>query len=245
MNHEYPSTNASAESHFSGFSAEHPRTVEAPEGTDPELFELWIQVVERYPILSRVEIITPSDVHRLQFTGGEFVLPNEEYPDPAIILVPGNEKDFEKLKQDRRVAAQITAESLGISFEDLSPRLLKNAIFLHELGHAYDYLSNVASDAEIGQENAPMVWRDFFFRQMETLPVPGLSPSELKASLVSFPTLDAFLDDRPKTRERLLQLDVTTIEQLLEIQERAYRSLPKELFADQFAARWLNQQPQR
>lgn len=244
MNHEHSSEEVFVASQLSRPSVESAQGVEVPEITDPELFEIWKKVVECYPILSRVEIVAPSDLDRLQFTGGEFVLPDEEYPDPAIILVPGDEKDFEKLKRARRVAAQITADAIGVPIEALTGRMLKNAIFLHELGHAYDYLTNVASDPEIGEENAPMVWRDFFFRQMETLPVPGLSPSELKARLVLFSTLDTFIAERPQTKERLLQLGVSTVEQLLEIQERAYRALPKESFADQFAARWLNQQVQ-
>lgn len=240
MNQEYPSVEAISKS-FLRESVES-GGIEALEGTEPELFEVWKLVVKRFPILSRVEIVTPTDLDRLQFTGGEFVLPDDEFTDPAIILVPGDDETFAQLKRDRRVAAQITAETIGISFEALTPRLLKKAIFLHELGHAYDYLTHVASDPEIGEENAPMVWRDFFFRQMETLPVPSLSPSELKAKVLSRVSLEAFLAERPQTQSRLLALGVTEVEQLLEAQERAYRALPKESFADQFVARWLNQQ---
>jgi len=73
-------------------------SLENKDKLDSELQQIWSEVLARHPELSRVEIIVPDDNTTLSYTGGEFLLPEEGYPDPAIVILPSDGSVYEKLK---------------------------------------------------------------------------------------------------------------------------------------------------
>jgi len=208
------------------------------ERLEPELRALWAEAVSAYPELSSVEIVVPEKDETLGFTGGEFLLPDEDYENPAVIIVPGGQERFEALKTARPLAVGIAAGLLGRSRESLSGAELKAFIFLHELGHAREFAKDFAGDPGIGPEAAVQAWRDRSARELDSLPVPGLDPNDLNLELEGR-GLEALDDRDPALRGKLAAAGLTTVAALLDAQERAYRNLPKEAYADRFAADFL------
>ncbi len=206
---------------------------------DVELQKIWSQVLTRYPVLSRVEIIIPSADSSLVYTGGEFLLPDDENPDPAIVILPADISVYEKLKETRAPAIKIAADLLGRPFGEMSGEDIKQFIFLHEVGHTYDFIVNFEANSRIGEKDAVRVWSTLFVEQMNSLPVPGLDPNDLKIALGGIQTLSEFINIRPTLGARIKRLNIDTVEELLVAQELAYRNTPKESFADQFAAQFL------
>ncbi len=106
-------------------------SLENKDKLDSELQQIWSEVLARHPELSRVEIIVPDDNTTLSYTGGEFLLPEEGYPDPAIVILPSDGSVYEKLKETRPLAIKIQAELLGRKVDDLTGEDIKKFIFLH------------------------------------------------------------------------------------------------------------------
>lgn len=209
------------------------------ENLDPELKKIWKEVLAVYPNLSRVEIIVPDADTSLAYTGGEFLHPDNDNPDPAIVILPADGSLYERLKETRPLAIKIQADLLGRKVEELTGEDIKKFIFLHEVGHAYDFITNFESDPQIGKEDAVHTWNMLRTDQMDSLPVSGLDPNDLKMAIGEIKELVDFINMRPEVEFRLKELGIESINDLLVAQELGYRNLPKESFADQFAARFL------
>lgn len=205
---------------------------------DKELQEIWRRVLINHPELSNVEIIIPEN-SQLAYTGGEFLLPDDDNLNPAIVVLPASDSIYERLKTERPLAIKIAADLLGRQVEEMSGEDIKKFIFLHEIGHVYDFLKNFESDPQIGKDYAIDAWNMLREEQLASLPVPGLDPNDLAVALEGAKDLSEFVKNNSGLEVRLGELKINTIKELLFAQEMGYRNTPKESFADRFAANFL------
>jgi hypothetical protein len=73
---------------------------------------------------------------------------------------------------------------------------------------------------------------------LDTLPVKGMSPADLTAQLSSGIDLDGLIQWHPE----IGRLNVGSTNDVLTLQEEAYRALPHERFADGLAADFLKRE---
>lgn len=212
------------------------------EEADPDYSRAYLQVLNEYPELEvlNVKAGTQEQYPMLQYTGGFWQRPTESDPSPSIVVKMGGEQHYDRLMVDRETSARQAAEMLGITFEKLkaSPNILKLFIFLHEIGHAQDYITNYfndpksESDPEYNPAAENRAQRD---REMATLPIPNTNPVQARQYLDRGILGPHF--ERNKTYFE--KLDISTVEDLLTTHEKAYRELPSERYADTFAANVL------
>lgn len=206
-----------------------------------ELRNIWKEILSRFPELSRVEIIVPDKDKTLSYTGGEFILPNEENPDPAIVILPADDSLYEKLKETRPLAIKIAGDLVNKEVKEMSGEDIKKFIFLHEVGHAYDFISNFENDPQIGEEMSVYTWNMLRYEEMSSLPIPHYDPNDLNMFITSSGIKEVadLIQKQPEIENRIKELNISTIQELLDRQEISYRKLQKEAFADQFAGRFF------
>lgn len=131
---------------------------------------------------------------------------------------------YEELLKTRQTAAEISAKKMGIDPSEMDAKTLAGFIFAHELGHIGDYMQN-APTRQLKDERRK--------RDLATLPVPGLDPSQLATYLGREDGQAYFASNR----ETLASKGIATVEQLIKAQEIGYRDLETEDIPDQFAAK--------
>ena len=175
-----------------------------------------------------------------RFRGGGIEPPVSEQDDIVMHFTDADRAQIDELMTHRKRSVELVAEMLEITPQQVSPALLKVFIFLHEAGHAYDYIKNFL-EKEMGRCDTPKAtataaWRHRFETEMASLPVPKVTPSALKARIdfahevIGVDTLDDLSPDGEIVR--LAKEDPAT---LLRMQEEAYKSGESEQRADAFA----------
>jgi peptidase E len=141
----------------------------------------------------------------------------------------------------RKRSVELVAEMLDITPQEVSPLLLKVFIFLHEAGHALDYIQNfmakeVHCTSKTPKANATAAWSHRFETEMNLLPVPNITPSGLKAK-IDFANEIAGLDSLNdlSTNSEIVRLAKEEPQALLREQEEAYKAGESEQRADAFA----------
>lgn len=160
----------------------------------------------------------------LTATGGFFEDPSNYGREIVFRIVTGdNLEHYQRLMDSRKISARSAAEMLGIIPENMKPELLRLFIFFHEIGHAEDYITHYMKDG-----NGPDKWTERSRREMSSLPIPGINPSRLRV----------IIEQNQETLPEAIQVRIREEgeSQVIEDQERAYRELPKEKYADEFAA---------
>jgi len=209
------------------------------EGADPKYGELYLRLLEDFPELEQLSVKagTKEQYPTLEFTGGFWKRPDSQNPNPKIIVEMENQAHYQDLLRDREESAREAAALLGISFEELlkNPEILGKFIFLHEIGHAQDYLANFQNGEKAKNDpNFDPVSENLDKRkeEMVTLPVPGENPVGVK-KMYKEGRLTSYFE---KYKEYYLSKGITSPEDLVKKHELAYRNLPSEKYADQFAA---------
>jgi len=157
--------------------------------------------------LRRLELVTKND------DGGRTAYFSPPKPgkqkNPSIYMTLASDEHYESSLTTRRRSVASFAERLGIKKEQMTVPLLKAYVFLHEVGHAHEYMTRYEkADDPIGsQKRAREV-------EMGSLPVPDLTPTQL---------------EKKHGKES----------GIIAVQERAYRDLPSERYADRFAADFI------
>ena len=187
-------------------------------------------VLQKFPALSGVEIQQYKEEEDFEYTGGYFRVPYDENEKPKVRFVIGDLSQVEALMITRKASVKVVADKLGIPIENMSTELLLIQIFLHEVGHAYEFVSKYSSRTDSREG-----WRERGALEEDTLPVPGLAPSILKSRLQEVGGMTAFFSMYPELDVLRSQHGVRSEESLLAVQEIAYKKLPKEVFADDFA----------
>lgn len=155
-----------------------------------------------------------------------------------------NLETIEELMHHRKKSVEMVARNLGIKVEAVTPRLLKVFIFLHEIGHVYDYLTNFLKPLqESGSENpkttATARRQERNRQDFASLPIPNGAPSGL-AIWTAIP--DIFWDAVKRYMPSEVippELARMTPAELVALQEEAYKSTQEERTADTFAADFI------
>ncbi len=212
---------------------------------NPEIRNFFSLIYDQNPSLSniRVDYVTPEDEPG---TGGylELVEIRKDVFVPTIFVMPGQDGHMKNLMKSRRSSAEIAANMLGIAFEKMTPRLLGLFIMAHELGHVTDYIRNYELNSDYKGAEAAEEWRIHYDLNLLALPVSGLDPSGLRQEINNFRNLDEFLIKFPDTKRGIDPEKVKSLDDLLHEQEIAYRSMPYENYADNFAVNFLKRNAQ-
>lgn len=197
-------------------------------------------IVRDYPYLSHVEVIfiSPKDepntggfFHRVQIDKDTFV--------PTIYIVSEDQEHLQRLKSVRESSARRVAELLGIDFSELTPSLLRNFIIAHEIGHASDYVKNYEKNPAYKDRVISDEWDLHYQANLFTLPVPGFDPVDLRDEVSRYESIEECLRERPELKNVVSMYKIKKIEDLLSIQELAYRHSTYESYADNFATDFL------
>ncbi len=195
------------------------------------------KILVRHPELANitVEFISTSEE---PYTGGVFdVISHDEYGlVPIIYIVEKEEGHLMNILKTRQGSIEIMAKKLGIAKEEVTIDVLQNFILSHELGHAYDFIKNYQ------ETNRANEWTSHYESNLAILPVPGIDPVDLRNELSLFKSIDEYYmsdKDLQKNIERTCGYVPKTQEELLALQEKAYRQSPFELYADDFAVKML------
>jgi hypothetical protein len=204
----------------------------------PDIKRVFEFFLEEYPTLADLRLGFISGETEIE-TGGYFKVetPDEKTILPIIFLTSSGQKRIEKLFSSRRRSVEICAQLLGLEIEQITPELLNLFIIAHELGHAVDFWKNYLS-SNVNPKSAYEEWRDHYDLNLDTLPVRGMSPADLTARLSSEIDLDGLIQQHPE----IGRLNVRSANDVLALQEEAYRALPHERFADNLAADFLKRE---
>ncbi len=198
----------------------------------------WELLIARYPELNNLQIkLKKQTVEEIPCTIGSYF--DLDYGTHGAIVLLGMEGNLNQQKipiNPTTPGVVITAELLGIESEKLTPELAKLFSFLHEVGHSLDYMENLKIERD---QNKIKKWAKIKHStdrklQMRTLPIPGLIPAEIKYLIENEETdnLPSNIQERIKNGEA---------EKILEEQTKAYRELPSEKKADQFATAFMKE----
>lgn len=193
----------------------------------------WLE--RMYPFFSQVHFAVSEDP---EYEGGSCYVPESDENPAAVILMGGDVSAYEKLKGTRPDAMTAVAKLLGTTVERLDGPTIEAFIFFHEAGHLYDYFVNFgAANEELGYTEVTALWAKESEAQLRSLPIPGWSPSDLRYEIDQHGGLAAWRAADAEFDAQCRHCHADSVEELIRIQERAYRSLPKEAFADEFAAK--------
>ena len=119
------------------------------------------------------------------------------------------------------------AKLLGVSFDELTPEILSCFIFLHEVGHTYDYLNN-PEYTEFKEKRK---------KELNTLPIPGYNPVNLIKELNNENTpIGKWYMDNAAIIEKQGYNGLYSKQEIITAQEIAYHSIETEMIPDRFAA---------
>lgn len=197
----------------------------------------WLE--QMYPFFEQVNFATSEDP---EYEGGSFYLPENVENSMAVILMGGNIEDYAKLKQTRPDAMAAMAESLGTTVDRLDGATIEAFILFHEAGHMYDYFINYGSEYEdLSYPELTAIWAEMSDAQLMSLPIPGLSPSDLRFEMQKRGGFSEWRRTDLEFDALCRALNAQTAENLVRVQEKVYRALPKEAFADAFAAKEMKE----
>jgi hypothetical protein len=208
---------------------------------DPDYAELYMYVIDEYPEMRRLNVISGDKKQHpiLEFTGGFFKRPTEEEPAPSIIVAMNDVSHYEKLMVERELSARRAADLIGITFDVLKarPEILKYFIFLHEIGHAHEYINDYFNNPEFGFDEKKAVLANRLKRneELNALPVSGENPVLVRKKYYSG-ELASYYEARKNYYQNK---GSNSPEELMLKHEQAYRDLPTEKYADEFAAHFL------
>jgi hypothetical protein len=163
--------------------------------------------------------------------------PKMFFPEHAPLAI------FENAIESRPVSCRLVCELLGIQKEELTPQLLRVFIFLHECGHAHDFVENFCGlPLPAHPETALKRFEDACMRcnerqdvELESLPIP-MTPSGLLASRKESPEYATELVSHYLETDKVEEADFALVFERL---EKAYKGLPSESYADAFAKKFL------
>lgn len=193
---------------------------------------VWLKA--QHPELKEVEFEVVDDG---VFEGGAC----EVSPDGTSVLVligAGSAERFASLKESRADAIRSMADRLGVPFEEMDGDMIRQFILFHEVGHARDFLTNfVSRETGLDPRSAECVWRENAQIQMDSLPFPGVAPADLREDILLAGGFAAWRELEPFADAWCREKNVSSEQELIALQEPAYRALQKEAYADEFAAK--------
>ncbi len=200
------------------------------------LGDIWKVALTEYPELHQVDVKSgkPEAGKVLSHTGGYFADPSDFDSIPTIYIVPGDDEHYEKLLTTRKKSVEIVAGLLGIEPEKVTVKILQSFIFAHELGHAYDFITNYKNNKDI-KIPPGQAWQDKSSVDSASLPIPNVNISKLNR-MIEDGTIEKIIMDDSTLREKYFFDGMVDIERLREDYDIRHRALSKEQYADRFAA---------
>lgn len=172
---------------------------------------IYRSLAKDYPAIKEI-VIQPKASEHSSFTAS-FHTPDKDNPRPMVMIASNDSLNYNDLFTTRESSIRETARLLNVDFEFLrsNPEVFGMFLLLHEFGHGYDFIFNYKASVK--------EWNTSRFNELAILPLEGQD------------TYDAYLS---------YQRGEITLEQFKQ-QEVAYRHIPSEEFADQFAADALDE----
>lgn len=184
--------------------------------------------IEESPGLQNAQII-PSNSKMHLFASMSPGMFDQGQGNGVVIISTVSWKPYQNLLDKRKSTVDVIADRLGIAPHIMTPKLLSAFSFAHELGHADDYINNKDD------------WHKNRVDEMMSLPVPARAPGDLSLHLKLPTGFKEWLEEKSYWQEQ----GINTRKELVEYQELAYRNLPTEVAADNFAVRVLAKLRQR
>ncbi len=221
---------------------------------EPQLFtnelqekisQIWELLIKDFPGMQElvIEKLIPQPNDFSQFTAGQFSL-SKENKKATLQVVIGDQAHFEYLLGERQISNNLLFEKIGVPPEKRGAMLLSLIIFLHEAGHGYDFINNYKNNPDYETlAEATQAWNEHYEFQLSMLPVPGLDPSDLRLELQNARSFTVFVE-KFGLSDTVKKHNISTASELLRLQEIAYRSLPEESYADQFAVDFIKRHHQ-
>ena len=209
------------------------------QGKNGENLAGWyMKVIEKYPELKEVLILQRPEGTIGATTISKFSKNNQSGRHEIVIdLTPGSEDRYVEDFKYRQESLRLIEKRLRIPEESINAKTFQLWILLHELGHALDYIhTNLLGDKKIKARG----------EEMRTLPIgmariKDLRKPEFKADLLKkYPNIFAELSEKYK----IIITDfedgiINSFDDVIRLQEREYKSLPSEVYADDFATSTL------
>ena len=204
------------------------------QGENGENLVAWyLKVIDKYPELKEVLILQRPEGKIGAFSRSKFSKKNESGRHEIFLdLTPGSELRYMQDFTHRQESLRLIAERLRIPKESLTPRLFQVWILLHELGHALDHIhTKLTGEKKIEART----------QEMKTLPIGSgriedLRRPEVKAELLKHENLFEDLTKKYKSVIRDFEGGIIDdYDDVIRLQEREYKSLPSEVYADDFA----------
>ena len=204
------------------------------QGENGENLVAWyLKAIEKYPELKEVLIVQRPEGKIGAFSRSKFSKKNTSGRHEIFLdLTPGSEQRYLEDFSHRQESIRLIAERLRIPPEALSPRIFQVWILLHELGHALDHIHTKMDGKEKIKARAD---------EMKTLPlgdgrIEDLRRPEVKAELLKHENLFEDLTKKYKSVIRDFEGGIIDdYDDVIRLQEREYKSLPSEVYADDFA----------
>jgi hypothetical protein len=194
----------------------------------------YLQAVKKYPELKEILIVQRPEGKIGAFSRSKFSKKNKSGRHEVFLdLSPDSDTRYMEDFKHRQESLRLIAERLRIPKESLNSRTFQVWILLHELGHALDHIhTNLSGEEKITARS----------KEMETLPIGKVRIEDLR----TLETQEELLQNYPDLFEGLSQKYKSIItdfpggvvdgwEDVIRLQEREYKSLPSEVYADDFA----------
>ncbi|MCX6806135.1 MAG: hypothetical protein NTY56_01675 [Patescibacteria group bacterium] len=205
------------------------------QGKNGENLAGWyLRVIEKYPELKEVLILQRPEGTIGATTISKFSKNNQSGRHEIVIdLTPGSEDRYMEDFKHRQESLRLIEKRLRMLEKPIGAKTFQLWILLHELGHALDYIhTNLLGDKKIKARG----------EEMRTLPIgmariKDLREPEFEADLLKkYPNIFAELSEKYK----IIITDfedgiINSFDDLIRLQEREYKSLPSEVYADDFA----------
>ena len=205
------------------------------QGKNGENLAGWyMRVIEKYPELKEVLILQGPEGTVVATTRSKFSKNNQSGRHEIVIdLTPGSEDRYMEDFKHRQESLRLIEKRLRIPEESINAKLFQLWILLHELGHALDYIhTNLLGDKKIKARG----------EEMRTLPIGSVGIEDLRKPefeaelLEKYPNLFAELSEKYKSIITDFEDgNIDSYDDVIRLQEREYKSLPSEVYADDFA----------
>ena len=206
-----------------------------------EIADVWQLVSEQSPEL---RCLVPLIQRTSRFHGGTFRAPLNEESDIRLEFSDADLHVIEELMIHRKRSVELVAHQLGIAPDALTPRLLKIFIFLHEIGHAFNYIHDfleprIQSGNKNPKTEATAAYGERFGREIASLPLPKAAPSTLAQWVAIPPIFWDHVKHYAPSPDVFATLSKRPPEEIVREQEEAYKKLESEQIADTFAADFI------
>lgn len=188
------------------------------------LIPVYKAALKESPHLSEATVITakPGDRSLARLSPGS--AKRVEFDD-FVIIATNSWRPYGRLIKHRPTLVEIVATRLDVEASDVDKVTAAAFTFAHELGHVDDWARQRAGER-------PQTVRS---EELQTLPVPGKDPTDLLTLFRTIPGLRYWHQHKDAFAEQ----GIHSKDDLIAAQERAYRAMPSEFAADDFAARVL------